>query len=259
MPEAVRDGQHMLMAIEWQSTKDDKMDDRLLFYSGELTRVYDMVVFPIVIYLQAVSDVPQSPLTRLLPGEAVAWGNTLLTFHFMSLEVCKMPVEELRAIGRDAFYVLMLLSKGGATREVVDEVLDRLLKRRDKRKESIVAAFFFASKVMKSAEDQKFINGRRKMIKDTLQDNWLYKELYEEAREEGLEKGLEKGREEALEQGIEALVEARFPELLAFVKNQLASFGDWQKLQEVLIIIGTVKTADELKECLATSAINGLK
>ncbi|HEY0756227.1 MAG TPA: hypothetical protein VGD98_19885 [Ktedonobacteraceae bacterium] len=241
--EAVRDGQHILLDIEWQSTKDDKMDDRLLFYSSELTREYDIVVLPIVIYLQAVGDVPEPPLTRLMPGKPLSWGNTLLTFHFVSLEIRQVPIEELRAIERDAFHVLMLLSKGGATREGVNEVLDRLLKRREKRKESIVAAFFFAGKVMKSDEDQKFINRRREMIKDSLQDTWLYKELYVEAQEEAHEKGHE--------EDIKALVQVRFLELLPFVQSMLASLADRSKLQEILILVGTAQTADELQQALA--------
>lgn len=249
--EGVRGGERILMNIEWQSTRDGEIDERLLFYSCELTRESDLVVLPVAIHLQPISEPPPSPLTRVLPGDPLPWGNELITFHFISFQVYDMPVEELRAIDRDAFSVLMLLSKGGATRAVLDEVLERLFQRKDERRDSIIAAFFFADKVMASEEDSKYIKRRREMFQGSLQESRLYKELYAEAQEEalerGLEKGLEKGRLEEARKNIAVLAQVRFPELLDFVQEQISSLTDQSRLQEILILVGTARTADDVR------------
>src|SRR5579859_7903831 len=87
VPEAEYNGWHLLVDIEWQSTKDGKMDERLLGYSYELTRLHEMAVRSAVIYTQAVRNVPQSPLVRSIPCEPLPDGNIALHFQFASLEV----------------------------------------------------------------------------------------------------------------------------------------------------------------------------
>jgi flagellar biosynthesis/type III secretory pathway protein FliH len=110
-------------------------------------------------------------------------------------------------------------------------------------------SIFFASKVLTSEEDQKFLERRREMIEDDLKDNWLYQNIAKEEREQGREQGLEQGLE-AVRRGIEALAEARFSDLLAFVAERIASLTDLAKLQEILILVGTARTTDEIKQSL---------
>ena len=93
------------------------------------------------------------------------------------------------------------------------------------------------------------------MLKDSLQDSRLYQEMYAEAQEAALEKGLEQGLEQGLEKGrleearknIAVLVQVRFPELQAFVTEQVTSLTDQSKLQEILILVGTARTADDVR------------
>jgi hypothetical protein len=168
-------------------------------------------------------------------------------FHFASVEVCEMFAEELRGLDLDAFAVLMLLSRDGGTPAVLEEVLARLLKNRDRRTESIAVALFFANKVLTSPEDQRFIERKREMLQDTLRDSWLYQKVLGEGREEGREEGI---FEQALN-SIETVTRVRFPKLLASVKELIASFTDVAKLREVLSIVASAKSEEELKRALS--------
>lgn len=242
MPEAEYKGKRLLMDIEWQSTKNERMDDRLLGYSHELTRLHGEPVRSVVIYTQPVSDVPQSPLIRTIPCDPLPEGNEAITFRFANMEVCKKSVEELRALDLDAFTVLMVLCKDGRTPAILDEILERLLKNKNERVESIAVTFYFASKVLTSEKDWKFLERKREMLKDIIQDSWLFLKVLEEGREEG--------REEGFERSIEVMVQARFPDLLTFVKDRLASLADRSKLQEILILVGTARTEEEVRQSL---------
>jgi hypothetical protein len=247
VPKAMRGGKPMLMDTEWQSTKDLKIPGRLLFYSDELTRDSGWDVLSIAIYLQMVSDPPQPPLERFLPGDPLPQGNRTICFHYVSLEIYKKTVAELWELDLDAFTTLSVLCHDGGTRAHFDQVLERLLKyKTGEWRVGITVAFFFASKVLKSEEDQKFLERRREMIEDDLKDNWLYQNIAKEERE----KGLEQGRVKEVQRNIEVLAEARFSDLLAFVTERIASLTDLTKLHEILILVGTARTTDEIKQSL---------
>lgn len=71
-------------------------------------------------------------------------------------------------------FALMLLCKDGGTPAILNEVLERLLKRKDERKETIAATIFFAGRVFKSEEDLKFLERRCAMLDETLKYSWVY-------------------------------------------------------------------------------------
>ena len=49
---------------------------------------------------------------------------------------------------------------------------------------------------------------------------------------------------------VEALGQARFPDLLAFVHERIAPLTDLAKLQEILLLVGTTRTAEEVRQAL---------
>ena len=234
-------GRYFLIHVEWQSEKDNEMDLRLLGYCYEATRLHKLPVLSVVIYLQAVSEVPKGPLDQRIPT-----GRRTLWFDFDNLELREQSVEAFRQLDLDAFYMLMLLCKDGARYEVLEEVLERLEKRN--RKELISIARFFAGKVFPSSADRKRLGRRFAMLRDFLQDSWTFQETLEEGREQGLEQGFIQGQR----QSIETVAEARFPGLLSMLKNQITSLTDPAKLQRLLSMVSTARTEDEFRQFLAT-------
>jgi hypothetical protein len=238
--EAELHDQHFLIHVEWQSDKDQEMDIRLLGYCYEATRLHKLPVLSVVIYLQAVSDVPQGPLDQRIPT-----GRRLLWFDFDSLEIREQSVEEFRRLNLDAFCMLMPLCKDGATYEVLEEVLERLEKRN--RKELVSIARFFAGKVLTSSADRKRLGRRFAMLRDFLQDSWTFQETLEEGREQGLEQGLEQGRTEEARQNIESFVETRFPTLFAWVQVRVEPITNLETLREILSMLYRANTVEEVK------------
>ena len=131
--------------------------------------LHKLNVLSVVIYLQTVSDVPKAPLDRALP-----YGRRTLWFDFDSLELCEQTVDALRQHNLDAFFALMLLCKDGARHEVLDEILERLVKKN--RKELIAITRFFAGKVLTSEEDREQLERKFEVLREFLQDSWTFKD-----------------------------------------------------------------------------------
>lgn len=87
------------------------------------------------------------------------------------------------------------------------------------------------------------------MLRDILRENsWTYQETVQE----GIEQGLEQGRLIA-RQSIETVVQARFPDLLATIQEQLAQQSDLAVLHTLLIQVGTAPTQEAFRVFLQTS------
>ncbi len=87
------------------------------------------------------------------------------------------------------------------------------------------------------------------MLKDSLEDNWLYKEIYDEMREESLEKG----RAIEVREDVEKLTQICFPRLVAPMQALIAEEKDPQKLRELLFRVGAAKTEEELSDLFEPS------
>ena len=112
MMKAEYKGQEFIINVEFQSKKDDEMDERLLAYSFEIARLYKLPVLACVIYLHKVHDAPKPPLVWILPN-----GREVLWFDYESLELTRQTVDHFRRLGLDGFWPLALLSKDGASFE----------------------------------------------------------------------------------------------------------------------------------------------
>lgn len=119
--EVTLNGEDMLLHIEFQSTNDPTIGERLLAYNFEAKREHKLPVHSCVIYLKNVGIVPESPLRWKLPN-----GREVLLFHYESVELGKLSAETLRRTGLTGLLPLLILTKDGATREVVEEVISRL-------------------------------------------------------------------------------------------------------------------------------------
>ncbi|HEX9133212.1 MAG TPA: hypothetical protein VF844_13050 [Ktedonobacteraceae bacterium] len=119
--DVIQEGERFLVHIEFQSTNDLNIGERLLEYSFEAKREHKLPVYSCVIYWRDYGDVPQPPLRW-----EVANGLEVLQFHYRSIELGKIPTDELRRTGRVGLLPLLILTKGGATYNVVEEVIAEL-------------------------------------------------------------------------------------------------------------------------------------
>jgi len=159
---------------------------------------------------------------------------------------------------------LVPLAKGGAKREVIEQVIARLAPPGGStRKELLALTRLFASLALKSQEDQIWLRRRFDMLRDILRETPAYQEILEEGREEGLEKGLRDGLEEGLAKGREQerqrclqslrekllkIVQTRFPRLKTSAKGLVAVIEQPEKLEDLLIRVASASTTDEARE-----------
>jgi hypothetical protein len=249
-------GKRSLLDVEWQSTKDEKIPRRLIGYNHEGNRLYGLPMRGVVIYMQEVSNAPQSPYVEIIPCDPLPEGNEGIRFNYASCEVCAQTCAEMRVINRDAFYVLMALCQDGGTTVVLDEVLDWLLwrkqeaekKRREAYDTAIIIAFYYANEVLASEKDRTYMEKRRQeMLKGDLKDNWLYREMFEEAHTEGRLEGIQMGQMKEARQNIANLVTEQFPGLLAWAEAQVEQIADLATLRSILRVVARATTEDEIK------------
>ncbi len=237
-----------LIHIEWQSDQDNKMDERLLGYSYEATRLHSLNVHSAVIYLQTAGNVPQAPLDRVLP-----YGRRMLGCDFDSLKLYEQEVETFRRLNLDAFYALMLLCKDGATHEVLEEVLAHLEKRN--RKELISITRFFAGKIFTSGADRERLERRFAMLREFIKDSWTFQQTLEEGRVEGRIEGRVEGRWEGhveeLRLNIEGFVAEFFPDLLTWTRAQIWHITDLEMLRKMLRSVARATSEDEIRQVLS--------
>ena len=123
----------------------------------------------------------------------------------------------------------MILTKGGATRKIAEEILTDL--ESANMEDSLLTAQTLIALVFNSkrAADQEWLRKKWNLMRKELRDNWFLQEITAEAREEGREEGREeerklreeeqKLREEERKQEIERLRQMLF----SFVQARFAN------------------------------------
>src|SRR6266705_1266129 len=205
--QATLDGKEFLAHIEFQSSYDGRIGERLLEYNVLASRQYNYLpVYSCVIYMKNHSSVPHSPLLRGLPN-----GEEVIRFHYRSIELGKLAAGELLQTGLVGLLPLLPLTQDGARREVVEEMITGLVSA--EKTESLWIGYALASRVFK--DDLKWLKRRFAMLEDILRDTPVYQEVLAEGMEKGLEKGMEKeikeGKLRALRQTLVDIVQERFP------------------------------------------------
>ena len=170
-------GKPMLLQIEVQSTNDPDMPERLLGYALRAKQEHQRDVCSCVIYLREQGEVPPSPLQ---------WppinGHLRLTFHYLVLEVYNMRPQEVRQLGLPGLLPLLLLTRGGATHEMAEEVVTELEAMGHHK--TLPAVEILLSLVFRDEVDKVWLKRRFGTMYESLKESWLVQELMQEVREE---------------------------------------------------------------------------
>src|SRR5437667_2163970 len=232
--QATLDGKEFLAHIEFQSSYDGRIGERLLEYNVLASRQYNYLpVYSCVIYLKNHSSVPHSPFLRGLPN-----GEEVVRFHYRSIELGKLVAGELLQTGLVGLLPLLPLTQDGARREVVEEMITGLVSA--EKTESLWIGYALASKVLK--DDLKWLKRRFAMLEDILRDTPVYQEV--------LAEGEEKGKLEAQHEVLLDIVQERFPEIASLARKQANTIEDPEVLRRLIVKISIVKTLKEAEQYL---------
>jgi len=173
----------------------------------------------------------------------VANGLEVLQFHYRSIELGKIPTDELRRTKRVGLLPLLILTKDGATYDVVEEVIAEL--EAAEKPELLPITELLASLVFKNEADQNWIERTFAMLKDPLRDTPAYQRFLKEGRELERQQSLERQRQTLLE-----IVQVRFPRLLHLTKGLAVITSDPEVLERLIVKMGTAQTLKEAQEYL---------
>lgn len=241
------EGQHFLIHVEFQSTKDEEIGYRLLGYSHGAVGLHKLSVSSHVIYVVHVFEPPFSPYTKGVPVK-----GRRITFDYESIELAEMPVEELEQKHLVGLTPLLLLAKGGETRAVLERAI-ALLEQVPKPEALALLRLLALRAFQNDPEMVEWIQRRFVIMHDFLIENSImYKELVKEGEVKGEVKGLEKGRAQGIAESIETAVKARFPGLLDLSRERVARIHDEQRLRDILFQMITLPTEGEAHRLLMT-------
>ena len=201
---------------------------------------------------------PQDLVSWILPGALYGkqlpfelnveniYAEGLLLATLDGIELGKLAAGELLQTGLVGLLPLLPLTKDGAQREVVEEMISGLISA-DKT-ESLWIGYALASRVL--TDDLNWLKRRFAMLEDILRDTPVYQEVLAEGEEKGLEKGREEGKLEAQRQTLLDVVQERFPAIARIAKQQADAIQDPEVLRRLTVKISVVKTSKEAEEYL---------
>ena len=238
-------GEELLLQIECQSKKDTDMPERLLEYHLRARREHQRPVYSCVIYLRDDGEVPHSPLIWTVLGD-----QEVLRFQYLVIEVAKMSADEFRQLGLPGLLPFMILTRGGATREVAEEIFAGL--EQAGKRDTLAAAYTLVSLAFgkENRTEQNWLLRRVSDMDDVLRETPVYQEMTRWAREEGLREGLREGLQEGLQQALLAILTERFPKLLRLAKKQMAVIEEPEILQLLIVKMSIAQSAEEAKRYL---------
>ncbi len=235
-----RDGKRLLVHFEFQRSAQNDMPERLLEYNILASRQYKASVYSCVIYLTGEGSIEESPLIWYLPD-----GDEVVRFHYQSVRLWDEDPSQFRKPGQEGILPLVVLTKGNARPEIVDEVIQRLFAAGQESllpMTEVLASLAFGKNVAYT----EWLSRRFVMLHDILRDTPAYQRILQEGREEGREEGRQEGRLLGVRDAFLTLVQARFPHISKLVKTQVDSISDLHVLEDALVKVYTAQTEVEM-------------
>jgi predicted transposase YdaD len=221
------------------------MAKRLWEYNLSATMKYNCPVWSWVIYLTKEST-PQQLYCWFFPGVGLMhW------FNFNVLKMWEVPTRDLLTLGRRGLLPLLPLTREGRQPEVIEQAIDLLMPEGEEPCRDLLSLVYGFASLVFERNDQEWVRRRFAMLYDILRDSPAFQDI---ARE-GFEQGLQQGRTDelrTLRRVAARLVAARFADapLTASVLDALDGIDDAQRLQLLIINLGTVQTPEAARHLL---------
>lgn len=242
-------GVAMILHVEFQRRSDVEMGKRLWEYNAMATITSGLPVQTIVMYLKKDRKVDEAPYRLELPN-----GGVSHVFYYRRIMLWELEKEVFQQPGLEGLLPLLPLTKDGMRREVVDEVIERLIA--SNKTDLLPLSYLLASLVFEKPGEREWLDRRFAMFQDILRESYVYQTILREGLEEGLEQGrvqgLEQGRVQTLRQTLMTYVETRFPTLALMAEQKTSTIKDGAVLHTVLARLFTVQTLEEAEQCLLT-------
>jgi len=239
-------GQRVALHIEFQRYRDTNMAERVWEYNVFATRKYSCTVISFVIYLKVDGKIAESPYIRDLLGS-----QQIHRFDFFNVKLWETSTEELMDIGLVGLLPLLPLTKEGGKREVIEEVVTKLLQVEDKgiQKNLLTITFTLSSLALDVQEDKTWLLRRFKLLQDIIRDTEIYQYIMQEGREEDMEKERQRelqGVRQMLLQMLLARVKERFTVLTPLAQQITKVTVRNESMHDLALTEDFAEVADDL-------------
>ena len=266
-----------ILHAEFQRRHDADIGRRVWEYNVLTECLKQVPVYSFVVYLVKDSGIVQSPYQRILLD-----GSVSHVFYYTNVYLWELPASIFKGPGREGLLPLLPLTKNGARREVVEEMIEEL--QAAQRQELLGMAYSFAALVLQREEDRQWLKRRFEMLRGILEDSWAFQEMMQwaeervrqkedrarqEAAQKALEQGLQEGHQQGLQEGhqqglqegrlaqeretLELCVESRFPALLPLLREQMQSINDLNTLRQLFLNLFRASSEDEARSMILTA------
>jgi predicted transposase YdaD len=201
-----------------------------------------------VIYLKKGSTIQEPFLANRLPD-----GRSVHRFDFSIIRLWEVPTKELKEKGLVGLLPLLVLTREGTRREVVEDVIADLAPSEEASKADLLTLTYgLASLAFENEEDQEWLIWRFAMLDDILLETRAFQEIRKSALKEGREERREEGKLEGLREALLTLVQARFPgrKLQRLTKIQAVLIDDPTILEDLITKIALAQTLEEVQTIL---------
>ncbi|MEO8955512.1 MAG: hypothetical protein ABI396_11430, partial [Ktedonobacteraceae bacterium] len=227
-------GVKTILHLEFQRRGDKQMGKRLWQYNSTTTINKGLPVSSIVIYLRKDRKIEEPPYIEKLPN-----GRPNHIFLYEAVKLWELPAAVFLQPDMEGLLPLVTLTFDGKQREVVDEMITRLVASHNHNLLSM--AFNFAALVYDKPDEHAWLIERFEMYKKDLEESWVYQRILGEGREEG---------EVALRETLVGFLNARYPMLVDLAREQISGITEIKRLQEILNRVFYLQTAGEIEEYL---------
>jgi predicted transposase YdaD len=253
--EVERHGQIFIVNPEFQSYWDRKMAERLLLYHVLLYCEHKLPVRSYTIALLKRAKMAPSPLLWTQPGEPPGQAVERLRFSYEVIEMWEKHPEDLLRLKHVELLPLLPLTKGGATREIVELMFDGLAG--EPYREFALIGFTFASimfRKLKRYSDLKWLERRFRHMHDIIRESPVYEWILAEGKAEGEAKGKAEGEAKGkaeTRQAVVGLVQERFPGLAQLAEEVVATIDNFAQLVRLTANIGSAQSVEQARQVLS--------
>ena len=238
----LEDGQCFLLHIEFQSTRDSLMPDRLIDYCLRARRKHGpLPILCCVIYLREDGHIEEPPARWLWFGE-----QSTLLFTYVCVKLWETPREEIQAEQQPALLPLTLLAKGPIDDILITRRFEGLLA--NNLHDLIPVGQTIAAWLLKGVALERLKKEYYQMLevfRDSPFFDWVAETVLEEERQQVLKR---------FRDIIVAVVAHEFPALAPLAEQQVATINDQERLQHLILQVSTTHNLAEMARVLANAA-----
>jgi predicted transposase/invertase (TIGR01784 family) len=231
-----------ILHLEFQSTSDEEMPERLLQYHVGLLGKHKQPVVSIVIYLFKC-------VTPISPFRELSGKREILTFYYQVLELWQFDARQYLQKHAMSMYSLLPTMKNADPSLLMQALEELIVYYKDNEAKLLRRVLWFSTllkhieKDAKSPSDFEKVRKRLDLFDKLLEENDLVIRQRALGLEEGERKGKKEGEIQSSQQILLDFLQARYPALVEQAEPRITQTTDFDTLRKIIKLL--FNTTDE--------------